>query len=225
MIDTSNHTAVLVFSRSPSSEARHKRLQQLDSHNSRVHTELQRLVLNKVRQTHLPIVSITEAEQVGGSFGQRISNAFRELFYQGFYNVIAIGTDCPNIRSSDILRAHKSLLSGNATLGPDERGGAYLIAMNRDMFKPEVFKKLLWQTNHLASDIDLYFESQNVACDKLAYKVDLNHFNDVLQGADTCVQIKLLLKSLSVVPNTYINQLYSSENSAQKSYRGPPQVR
>ena len=222
MIVDTQHTAILLFTRTAEKEASLKRLQQLQVNNLSLHRSLQGLVLNTARSSGLPVVCITEDQQRGYSFGERIANAFRELFYQGYYNVIGIGADCPDLNSEDIEHAHEALQHGNAVIGPDKRGGAYLIAMNRGMFKSEVFERLLWQTNNLCSDLELYFGSIEAKCELLISKSDLNFSEDIHIYASSS-RIKALLNAL----NTKNTQVPKSKIIPQPfvgihSHRGPP---
>jgi glycosyltransferase A (GT-A) superfamily protein (DUF2064 family) len=47
-------------------------------------------------------------------------------FDQGFDKVIIIGNDTPGL-TYNILKAHSSLQDTDLVLGPDHKGGAYLI--------------------------------------------------------------------------------------------------
>ena len=223
MIVDTQHTAILLFTRTAEKEASLKRLQQLQVNNVTLHRSLQGLALNTAKSTGLPVVCITEDQQRGYSFGERIANAFRELFYQGYYNVIGIGADCPDLNSEDLEHAHDALQHGNAVIGPDKRGGAYLIALNRDMFKSEIFERLLWQTKNLCSDLELYFGSIDAKCELLISKSDLN-FSEDIQIYATSSRVKALLNAL----NTKSAQVPKSKIIPQPfvgihSHRGPPQ--
>lgn len=222
MIVDTQHTAILLFTRTAEKEASLKRLQQLQVNNVTLHRSLQGLALNTASSTGLPVVCITEDQQRGYSFGERIANAFRELFYLGYYNVIGVGADCPDLNSEDIEHAHEALQHGNAVIGPDKRGGAYLIAMNRDMFKSQIFERLLWQTSNLCSDLELYFGSIDAKCELLISKADLNFSKDIQVYASSS-RVSTLLKALNskstpitkarIIPQPYIGI---------HSHRGPP---
>lgn len=46
----------------------------------------------------------------------------------GYDEIVAIGRDCPGLRSSDLEKAFEELRTRTLVLGPDHRGGCYLIA-------------------------------------------------------------------------------------------------
>jgi uncharacterized protein len=76
--------------------------------------------------------------QRGGNPGERLQNAFLDLFAEGFQGVIMIGTDHPSLPRSFVDLAF-TVLSNKLSIavGPCENGGHYLLGMN-DFF-PEIF--------------------------------------------------------------------------------------
>jgi glycosyltransferase A (GT-A) superfamily protein (DUF2064 family) len=66
--------------------------------------------------------------QVGRTFAARFENAIETIARLGYDEVVAIGRDCPALRGLDIERAFAELKSKKLVLGPDHRGGCYLIA-------------------------------------------------------------------------------------------------
>ena len=66
--------------------------------------------------------------QVGGNFAARFENAVEAIARLGYEEVVAIGRDCPALRGNDIAHAFAELNSKKLVIGPDHRGGCYLIA-------------------------------------------------------------------------------------------------
>ena len=66
--------------------------------------------------------------QTGRTFAARFENAIETIARLGYDEVVAIGRDCPALRGLDIERAFVELKSRKLVLGPDHRGGCYLIA-------------------------------------------------------------------------------------------------
>ena len=66
--------------------------------------------------------------QVGRTFAARFEHAIETVARLGYEEVVAIGRDCPALRGRDIERAFAELKSKKLVLGPDHRGGCYLIA-------------------------------------------------------------------------------------------------
>jgi uncharacterized protein len=75
--------------------------------------------------------SVTELfvhRQIGQTFAARFEHAIETVARLGYDEVVAIGRDCPGLRELDIKRAFAELKSKKLVLGPDHRGGCYLIA-------------------------------------------------------------------------------------------------
>ena len=67
--------------------------------------------------------------QSGRSFAARFENAIETVAQLGYDEVVAIGRDCPGLRGRDIDQAFQELRSRKLVVGPDHRGGCYLIAV------------------------------------------------------------------------------------------------
>jgi rSAM/selenodomain-associated transferase 1 len=82
--------------------------------------------------------------QSGSDLGERMANAFGQLFAGGFARVVLIGGDLPALPLT-ILADGFAALHGpvpHVVLGPSADGGYYLIGMNR--FVPEIFTGITW---------------------------------------------------------------------------------
>jgi glycosyltransferase A (GT-A) superfamily protein (DUF2064 family) len=66
--------------------------------------------------------------QVGHDFATRLENAIEKINALGYDEIVVIGRDCPSLRPVDIENAFGELESRKLILGPDHRGGCYLIA-------------------------------------------------------------------------------------------------
>ena len=86
--------------------------------------------------------------QIGEDLGERMSNAFQKLFQKGYKKVVIIGTDCPEIQSSDIDAAFQSLEKKEVCIGPALDGGYYLLGMRR--FNESLFQNIPWSSPEVA---------------------------------------------------------------------------
>jgi hypothetical protein len=82
--------------------------------------------------------------QIGDDLGDRMENAFVEVFSQGFDRAILIGSDSPDLPNLFIEEALDALEDYDAVVGPSHDGGYYLIAFTRDTFLPQVFSGVTW---------------------------------------------------------------------------------
>lgn len=76
---------------------------------------------------HLPVSHLHL--QHGGSFVARLTNAVSRLVAVGYDRIVIIGRDCPQLASSDCRRAIRLLDSRRVVIGPNARGGCYLIGI------------------------------------------------------------------------------------------------
>ena len=83
--------------------------------------------------------------QEKGDLGSRMSQAFQEVFEAGHKKVLIIGTDCPRLTLSILVKAEHALDQSEVVIGPAEDGGYYLIGTNS--FYPELFKGINWSTS------------------------------------------------------------------------------
>ncbi len=150
-------TAILFFSRTSVEEASAKNwLPGKIKKNQFLARQLIKKTLADAKKTNLPIFIVDSAKQTGQSFGEKFSNAIESVFNTGIQNVIAIGSDCPRLTAADIKKAYDISGPGNIVLGPDTRGGVYLLGLNKNNFNPLRFQQLPWQTSNLKTAIINY---------------------------------------------------------------------
>lgn len=83
--------------------------------------------------------------QTGRDFAARFENAIERIAQLGYEEIVAVGRDCPGLRGSDIERAFSELASKKLVLGPDHRGGCYLIAFRSA--DRELLRDVRWKQN------------------------------------------------------------------------------
>jgi|GEM_PF-518811 len=145
------HTAILVFVRNEGEESHAKRFTHIGGSraNRRIVRVLNQRVEQLARATGLPTVVLYGEQQVGSCFGERFSNAIESLFDGGFQRVISVGNDCLSLDQSHLLEVSHKLESAPLVLGPTYDGGAYVIGIDRSVFRQEVFRDLPWQCSEL----------------------------------------------------------------------------
>lgn len=82
--------------------------------------------------------------QAGEDLGERMKDAFRQTFSEGYQNVVIIGSDCAGLTSTLVKNAFSLLGDNNVVIGPSEDGGYYLLGMST--FYPQIFEKIPWST-------------------------------------------------------------------------------
>lgn len=80
--------------------------------------------------------------QKGSDLGERMENAFREGFSEGFKHIVIIGSDIFDLSETDIRTAFSSLKENDFVVGPATDGGYYLLGMKAPC--NPVFKNKEW---------------------------------------------------------------------------------
>lgn len=191
-------TAILLFGRSAAAESRVKAFGQ----GTRVAEAMIRRTEKVVRRTGLPVIRSTEKEQRGNFFGERLANALEDVYARGFARVIVVGSDCSSIQTSHLRAAAQQLEAGNNVLGPDQRGGAWLIGVQREDFDPQQFAGLSWETDKLYAELAGLFPAVASLC-SLA---DVNSLGD--------------LRKLWMVIRSRFGELYDLVFRPQRAFAG-----
>ena len=89
------------------------------------------------------------SKQDGCDLGEKMSNAFKSAFNEGYRKVVIIGTDCPEISKNDLKQAFDFLEYADLVLGPAYDGGYYCIGLKSN--QSEIFKGIDWGS-HLVFD-------------------------------------------------------------------------
>jgi len=178
-------TAILIFANTPHQEIRYKDFgkQLPKSRQLKVAKALLQHTRQVAKTTGLPVIEILSSHQQGKDFATRFTQAIGQVFAQGYSQVISIGTDCPDLQPSDILDAEQQLSTNQAVLGLANDGGAYLIALHKQRFYANNFRRLPWQTEQTAQALIEYFYQQNVDPTRLAtFKTDIDDFAQLIQA-------------------------------------------
>ncbi len=88
--------------------------------------------------------------QTGQGLGERMFNAFKDGFKEGFSNIIIIGSDIYDLNSAILEDAYRQLENHDYVIGPALDGGYYLLGMKS--LNSEVFKNKVWGTSSVLKD-------------------------------------------------------------------------
>lgn len=93
--------------------------------------------------------NIIKKVQTGTDLGEKMKNAFIEVFAKGYSKVVIIGSDCYELSAELIDEAMKKLNNYDVIVGPAKDGGYYLLGMHSP-FK-NLFENIEWSTNKVFS--------------------------------------------------------------------------
>jgi Uncharacterized protein conserved in bacteria (DUF2064) len=113
--------------------------------------------------------------QSGRGFAERFENAIETMAKLGYDEIVAVGRDCPGLRACDIEQAFAELTSKKLVLGPDHRGGCYLIAFRAA--DRELLRDVRWKRNTDCAQLLRRAGAANVFL--LPVKQDLDSWSDV----------------------------------------------
>jgi hypothetical protein len=177
-LEKQENIALIFFSRSKADEAKHKSWFKEYSKDQ----ELASLLIDKaqtaIHDSGIPIFHFHEENQKGSTFGERLANAFQEVFDSGYEQVISVGNDCPDLDNINWREISINLSEGKSVLGPDTRGGAYLIGIQKKYFDQEQFEKLNWQKNTLYNELAQFCANSTLLIELKQYR-DINSFHDI----------------------------------------------
>lgn len=170
--------ALIFFSRPKADEAKHKSWFKEHSKNQQIASLLIDKAQNAIKNSDIPIYHFNEENQKGFNFGERLANAYSEVFSLGYEQVISVGNDCPDLDKVNWQDINAHLAEGKSVLGPDKRGGAYLIGIQKKHFDKRKFEKLSWQKNTLYQELaQICKESTSLI--ELNQSRDINSFHDI----------------------------------------------
>ncbi|SKB46081.1 hypothetical protein SAMN05660776_1152 [Salegentibacter holothuriorum] len=118
--------------------------------------------------------------QQGKELGERMKNAFKEGFENGYKNIIIIGSDLYDLNQEDLEKAFQLLQEKDAVIGPATDGGYYLLGMNQ-LF-PEVFQEKEWGTSSVLEDTLKDLKEKNIGF--LEARNDVDYYSDIKDHKD-----------------------------------------
>ncbi len=74
-----------------------------------------------------PAPGLPSLPQRGGSFGERLENAFADALARGYEEIVAVPGDVPQLGAALLARAFDLLARHRTVLGPSPDGGVYLL--------------------------------------------------------------------------------------------------
>lgn len=119
--------------------------------------------------------------QYGKDLGERMLNAFKDGFNDGYKNILIIGSDLPDISEHHINKAIEALNSNDAVFGPAEDGGYYLVGLSQLI--PSVFINKPWSQATLLTETLQELKENNFKVSTLTTLNDIDTFEDLKASA------------------------------------------
>lgn len=110
--------------------------------------------------------------QEGNNLGQKMNNAFKAGFENGYNFIVIIGSDIFDLNACIIEKAFNALKTHEVVFGPAEDGGYYLLGLQYPI--PQLFENKQWSTNSVLKDSLL-----DVADKKIFFLPTLNDIDTI----------------------------------------------
>lgn len=114
--------------------------------------------------------------QSGNDLGERMSMFFKKGFDAGFKRIVIIGSDCPDLLSSDLDGAFNILKKSDAVIGPANDGGYYMLGLSKNV---DLFQNKEWSTESVFEDTLNDFKKENLSFEIVDEKIDLDTAEDL----------------------------------------------
>ncbi|MEO8208975.1 MAG: TIGR04282 family arsenosugar biosynthesis glycosyltransferase [bacterium] len=122
--------------------------------------------------------SFAQIIQTGNDLGEKMKNAFENIFQKNFQTAVIIGTDCPDLDLCIINEAFEKLFHYDIVIGPAKDGGYYLLGMK----KPYnfLFENIEWSNQNVLKET-----IKRIVENKLSYYLlkelsDVDEINDLM---------------------------------------------
>ncbi|MBU2927723.1 TIGR04282 family arsenosugar biosynthesis glycosyltransferase [Winogradskyella psychrotolerans] len=119
-----------------------------------------------------------KAVQKGVDLGERMMNAFKDGFESGYKKIVLIGSDLPDINSTQIKNGLEALTTNEVVFGPAEDGGYYLVGMSKLI--PEIFINKPWSQPHLLQLTLQELQSNTISVNTLDTLNDIDTYEDLI---------------------------------------------
>jgi rSAM/selenodomain-associated transferase 1 len=114
--------------------------------------------------------------QEEGELGNKMYEAFKQIFGLDASKAVIIGTDLPDLSHQIIVEAFNLLDNYDVVLGPAKDGGYYLLGLNKKQFDESIhqlFNSISWSTNKVLTETIIRIDKL-----KLKYKL-LKELQDI----------------------------------------------
>lgn len=113
--------------------------------------------------------------QTGTDLGEKMQNAFSELFEMGYEKVLIVGSDIFELDQSDIENAFEVLQTTETVIGPATDGGYYLLGMKE--LNATIFQNKNWGTSTVLEETLADLRQKKYVL--LEERNDVDYFEDI----------------------------------------------
>ncbi len=118
-----------------------------------------------------------EYEQEGAHLGEKMANAFRLIFEQGYTQILLVGSDIYELNNALFEQAFAALQRVDVVLAPANDGGYYMIGMNR--LYAELFRFKEWSHPAVFANTLSRIKQKNLSYVVLPERIDIDTEEDL----------------------------------------------
>jgi hypothetical protein len=117
--------------------------------------------------------------QNGANFSERLTGSIKQVFQLGYEHVLVLGNDSPQLDLEVLRQSQEAFQAASFLLGPDHRGGVYLLGVSRHNF--HLLSKIAWNKNSDFAQLLVECEQQHETVAILDSRSDLDSLADLEQ--------------------------------------------
>ena len=117
--------------------------------------------------------------QTGRDLGEKMCNAFSDVFATDVGRAVLIGSDIPDIDIGIIHEAFTILENKDMAIGPAEDGGYYLMGFQKEVFDGDVFTGIDWGTGAVFQQTQQQLHDTGLKDHVLPIWQDIDTFEDL----------------------------------------------
>lgn len=116
--------------------------------------------------------------QAPGDLGNKMYNAFEELFHQ-YDKLVIIGSDCYQLTTPILVKAFSELDHKDVVIGPSLDGGYYLLGLSE--LHKEIFEQIPWSTERVFQLTVDRINQLDLSHTTLPLLRDVDHYEDWIE--------------------------------------------
>ena len=120
-----------------------------------------------------------------GDLGARLVCAFQQGFQAGMERIVVIGSDCPEVKPKQMIKAFNHLQQNDLVLGPAKDGGYYLIGLRQP--QPDLFQNIAWGTAKVFQQTDAIAQRLGLSIGYLDCLSDVDRPEDLPVWEEVCL--------------------------------------
>lgn len=118
-------------------------------------------------------------QQRGKDLGNRMYNAFADMFSDGAEKCVLIGSDIPGVTAGLLNDAFKKLVNADMVIGPASDGGYYCIGFKRESLNKMIFREIPWSTSDVFSKTVNRIQVAGLTAKYLTQLSDIDEIKDL----------------------------------------------